>query len=258
MADTSAMRTLLRGLLVGAARMMDSVGDWAAQVGGDDPTPLSARFVNQLGDEWFDALPPDAFCEAIMERVQRHLGTWHPGWPHLWGHIVRVTGTAVALAEAENIAPEPAYLMGMCHDVAKLDEYRTGIPHEETGAAYAGRMLREYLPPGQIESIQAAILKEGDDALADILHDADKLDKIGAAGVVRRVSTHTDPGWLPDALWRVRDDWEHFPAMRFDLSREVAASKRAFLAWFLPRADAAVDGTPDADDVDDIDGYELD
>jgi hypothetical protein len=240
--DRTAMKTLLNGLLVGEGQLVESVGDWADRLCDDDPAPLVSRFVNQLGDEWFDTLPPDAFCEQVTEQVRRRLSAWHPGWPHLWAHVLRVTGVAVALAEDENIDPALAYLMGMCHDVAKLDEYQTGIPHEETGADFARRALRGHLTPGQIESIRAAILKEEDGPLADILHDADKLDKIGAAGVVRRVSAHTHSSWLSTALWRVDDDAARFPRMHFDLGDDLAHSKRAFLAWFIPLAEEVSDG----------------
>jgi HD superfamily phosphodiesterase len=234
--DQAAMAALLAGLLVGAGRMMESVGAWADRLCGDNPTPLATCFINQLADEWPDALPPDAFCEQITEHVRRHLSVWHPGWPHLWAHVLRVTGAAVALAEDENADPTLAYLAAICHDVAKLDEFRTSIPHEEVGASFAGRILRGYLKPAQIDAIQAAILRQGDDTLADILRDADKLDKIGAAGVLRRVSTETRQSWLPSALWRVKDDWQRFPAMCFDWSTDLADSKGDFLVWFLPLA----------------------
>ncbi|HMM28844.1 MAG TPA: HD domain-containing protein [Aggregatilineaceae bacterium] len=237
-----AVLALLTRLLVGAERRMDTLGDWVDVLLDDTASPLAQRFVNQLGDEWYDPTPPDAFCEQVAEHVRRHLAGWHPGWPHLWAHVLRVTGVALALAEDEGLPPEEAYLLSLCHDVAKLDELRTSQPHEELGASFAGRVLRGYLPPDRIAAIQAAILKEDDgDALGDILHDADKLDKIGATGVVRRVSTDTRPIWLSSALWRVGDDQARFPPMHFDLSRDLAASKRAFLRWFLPLAEDALD-----------------
>jgi len=233
---------LLEKLLVGAETRLDSPGEWAERLLGEAPSPLAQRFVNELGDEWFDAPAPDEFCAQVAEHVRRHLASWHPGWPHLWAHILRVTGCALALAEDANASPHEVYLLSMCHDVAKLDELRTSEPHEELGAAFAGRVLRGYLPGRRIEAIQAAILKEDDgDALGDILHDADKLDKIGATGVLRRVSSDTRLSWLSAALWRVGDDLARFPPMRFDLSRDLAAAKRAFLGWFLPLAEGALE-----------------
>ena len=240
--DRAAMAALLTGMLVGADRLMESVGDWADRLMDDQPTELAARFVNQLDDEWFDTLPPDSLCDEITGIVRQRLSVWHEGWPHLWGHILRVTGVAVALAEDEGIDPALAYLMSICHDVAKLDEARTGEPHEEVGAAFVGRILRGKVSPAWIEAIRSAIRKENDDALGWILHDADKLDKIGAAGVLRRISTGTSPAWLPSALWRVGDDWDRFPPMHFDLSASLAHSKGDFLAWFLPLAEDVAAG----------------
>ncbi len=239
--DRTAMIRLLDGLLAGQTRRLESVGDWAGRLAGDDPSLLAQQFVAQLDDEWFDALPPDDFCEQIAQQVRARIAAGHSGWPHLWAHILRVTGIAQALADEAQIDPALAYLVGMCHDVAKLDELRTGEPHEETGAAFARRVLRGHLTPSEIESIQAAILKEADDLLGDILHDADKLDKIGAVGIVRRVSAGTRRSWLPEALWRVEDDGARFPGMYFDLSDDLATGKLDFQGWFLPRAEAALD-----------------
>jgi hypothetical protein len=238
--ERAAMAALLDGLLVGARQMMDSVGDWSERLLGDNPTPLAARFINQLDEEWFDAEPPDALCELIAKRALERVSGWHPGWPHLWGHIQRVTGITMILAEEEGENPALAYVMGICHDVAKLDELRSNDTHEEMSADFTGKVLKGHFKPAEIESIQAAILKEGNDTLADILHDADKLDKIGAAGVLRRVSTEMRKSWLTSALWRVEDDLAGFPPMRFDLSRDLSRSKRDFLAWFLPLADSVI------------------
>jgi hypothetical protein len=243
--DRAAMAALLDGLLAGASQLMESVGDWADRLVNDQPNELAAQFVNQLDDEWFDALAPDPLCEEITRQVRQRVSAWHPGWPHLWSHILRVTGTAVALAEEENADPVAAYLAGICHDVAKLDETRTGEPHEDVGAAFAARALRGTLSPAVIGAIQAAIRKEDDGALGEILHDADKLDKVGAAGVLRRVSTSTSPTWLMSALWRVGDDWQRFPSMHYDLSIDLAHSKSDFLAWFLPLAEDVAAGYGD-------------
>lgn len=240
--ERRAMAALLEGLLVGAAQPMDSVAAWAGRLMPDHATPLARRFIDELEAEWFPALPPDAFCEQIAAQVRERLSAWHPGWPHLWAHVLRVTGTAVALAPEAGIDPAPAYLMGIGHDVAKLDEFRTGRPHEEVGAAFVGDALRGHLPAAQVEAIQAAIRKEGNGPLAHLLHDADKLDKIGAAGLVRRISTDTDPGWLPVALSRLAADTQTFPLMHFRLSADLADRKRAFQGWFLPLAEEAIGG----------------
>lgn len=235
--DRDGLLALLDGLLVGAQQLVESPGDWAERLGGDGASPLVGRFIDQLDAEWHDAWPPDRLCVQVTEQVRARMAAWHPGWPHLWAHVLRVTGLAVALAEDAGQDPALAYLTGICHDVAKLDELRTSLPHEEEGAVFAADALRGHLPGAQISAIQAAIRKDGDDTLARILNDADKLDKIGAVGVVRRISTGTDRGWLPVALGRVADDAEHFPPMHFARSRALARDKRAFVAWFVPAAE---------------------
>ena len=145
-----------------------------------------------------------------------------------------MTGVALALADETDSDPALIYAMCLCHDVAKLDEDRLGEEHEDLGAEFAEQALKGHFRPTQIEAIQAAILKEDADDLGDLLNDADKLDKIGAAGIVRRISAETERGALSDALWRVSHSARYFPPMHFDLSRELAARKRGFQAWFVP------------------------
>jgi hypothetical protein len=240
MSEREAALILLDRLLIGADQVMESVDEWRERLREDEPPSLVLRFIAELDVEWYAAPPPDALCQQIAAQVRERLAAWHPGWPHLWGHILRVTGVAVALAEQADVEPSLAYIAGMCHDAAKLDEYRTGDPHEEVGAQWAAVWLRDHLRPSQIESIQAAILKKGGDTLDAILHDADKLDKIGATGIIRRVSCSTHRAALPTALWRVMDDAWQFPKMRFELSHDLSRRKRAFQTWFLPIAEQAV------------------
>jgi hypothetical protein len=231
---------VLDGLLIGADRRMDSVGAWAEHLDTEPPNPLVTRFINQLDDEWYDADPPDAFSGQLADRVRSRLSAGGADWPNLWAHILRVTGIALALADEMKTDPAVVFALGMCHDAGKLDEDRLGVEHEALGATFAAQALRGHLRPAQIEAIQTAITRESDDTLAELLDNADKLDKIGAAGIVRRVSAESDRGWLSDALWQVSHDARYFPPMHFDLSRELAARKRAFQAWFVPLAESVL------------------
>jgi hypothetical protein len=240
MSEQEAVLALLNRLLVGADQLVLSVDEWAARLDADHPTPLVSRFLDELAAEWYPAAPPDGVCAQVLEQARARVSAWHPGWPHSWGHTLRVTGLALALAQAEGVEPALAYVTSICHDVAKLDEFRTGEPHEQAGAAFAARVLHGHLAPAQIDSIQAAILKRGDDRLCSIVYDADHLDKIGAAGIVRRVSSSTQQTSLSTALWRVMDDAWLFPKMHFERSDALFRRKRAFQAWFLPMAEQAV------------------
>ncbi|WP_119067971.1 HD domain-containing protein [Aggregatilinea lenta] len=237
--DQQALKPLLEKLLVGAAQPMDSVGHWADRLLDDPPSPLAIRFLDQLNGEWQDVQAPDRASERIASMVKRYLATRQPGWPHLWAHTLRVTGAAVAIARERQTDPVLSFLAGVLHDVAKLDEANSSESHEELGAEFAGRVLHDRFSEDTIRQIQAAILKENGSVLGEVLHDADKLDKIGAAGVLRRISTDTHTTWIPDALDRVADDRDDFPAMHADTSRDMADSKLAFLDMFLPAAQTA-------------------
>lgn len=93
-----AVMGLLHKLLVGANVRMETPDAWADRLLDDGASPLVQRFARQVRDEWLPATPPDEFCRQVAEHVRRHLASWHPGWPHLWAHILRVTGYALALA----------------------------------------------------------------------------------------------------------------------------------------------------------------
>ncbi|HML22666.1 MAG TPA: HD domain-containing protein [Aggregatilinea sp.] len=240
--DRQAVARLLENLLVGAARPMDSIGHWVDLLLEEGPAPLTSRFLDQLNGEWLDSEPPDRLCERIGGIARRHMGMRHPGWPHLWAHTLRVTGTMVSIAESQEIDPAVGYLAGVLHDVAKLDEATNSKTHEELGAEFASRILQDRFSALVIDQIRAAILKENGSPLGQVLHDADKLDKIGAAGVLRRISTDTDRAWVPEALDRVAEDCAHFPPMYSDRGRALADSKLAFSNAFLPIAQDVASG----------------
>ena len=234
-------QALLQHMLVGGDAALFTPAQWATQL---PETPVALRFLVQLDAEWHSAAPPDALCVRVRQQVCARIESIPGDGSRQWGHTQRVTGMAVALAAQAGVAPSLAYLAGVCHDVTKLEETETGEPHEVSSARFVGSALRGELPPGDVAAIQAAICKESDDALARLLHDADKLDKIGATGIVRRVSAYTDSLWLASALQRVADDVADFPAMHFATSRILAASKRAFLDWFLPLSRVVPRATP--------------
>ena len=65
------------------------------------------------------------------------------------------------------------------------------------------------------------------------LHDADKLDKIGATGIARRVSTDTSSHYLIVAMRKLRSDLQNFPDMHFPTSKRLASAKKEFTKDFL-------------------------
>jgi hypothetical protein len=68
---------------------------------------------------------------------------------------------------------------------------------------------------------------------AQLLYDADKLDKIGATGIARRLSTDYGVLHAGMALRRVADELSRFPAMHFPTSERLSESKATFSKAFL-------------------------
>jgi HD superfamily phosphodiesterase len=216
-------------LRAGASIPMFSVNDWAARFDSDDPE----HFVDQMRLEWLPAAPPDALCKDMLTVAKSHVLDAPSGGPHLWAHIWRVTGSLLALAPEADVRPAYAFMMGIFHDVAKLDAAYSRLSHEELGARIVRTELGKHYTVDVIGSITSAILKEADSVYGWLLHDADKLDKIGATGIARRISTSPDPGYLPTALRKLRDDLRDFPAMHFPTSQRLASLKKDFTRKFL-------------------------
>jgi putative nucleotidyltransferase with HDIG domain len=241
---TQEIQDLLGNLMAGADQPIFSADDWALRLGDG---PLARRFLSQMRCEWLPISVCDDFCQQIMDKVRAHLSSWHPGWPHLWGHILRVTGTAQALAPEAGVDPEHAFLLGILHDIGKLDELRTGVDHELIGALMAHKMLHDYperCPAPLVERITAAIAKRGvdSDPFVQVLYDADKLDKIGATGIARRLSTEQGPNHVRFALRVVELDLEDFPEMHFATSRRLVKGKREYTKSFIAQVRSVVMG----------------
>ncbi len=222
---------LLDGLSAGVDKPLFSPDDWAARL---DTTPAARRFEEQLRSEWFPVEVPSDFCQQQMDSVRRTLAV-HPGWPHLWAHTLRVTGTALALAPEAGVETPLVFLLAVFHDIGKLEELRGRGAHEVIGAEMARTALAGHLAPLQLESITGAIAKRsnGSNPYARLIHDADKLDKIGATGIARRLSTNARALHVGFALRRIEDDLNAFPAMSFPTSKRMAALKKAFTESFL-------------------------
>ncbi len=222
---------LLDGLAAGADKPLFSVNDWSARLGDDPP---ARQFIDQMRQEWYPMAVPDAFCQQMMDFVRGYIG-WHSGWPHLWAHILRVTGAALALAPEAGVEPAHAFLLGMFHDIGKLEELRSAESHEEIGARLAEEKLNGTYGRQAAAQFANIIAKKADDhnPYAGLLHDADKLDKIGATGIARRLSTERGPLLAALELRRVEDDLNSFPPMHFPPSQELAANKKAFTRSFL-------------------------
>lgn len=232
------MQHLLEALAVGAEAPFYSADAWAARLGDGH---LERDFLAHLRQEWQPAAPPDALCAEVMAEARAHIAAWHPGWPHLWAHVLRVTGNLLLVAAETGIDPVHAFLLGMLHDIGKLDEQRSGVQHELIGALMTRKLLHgrdTCCSPELIERLAAAITKRSatGDPFGHLLYDADKLDKIGATGIARRISTGRDQAHIAFALQIVALDAKDFPQMHFDASQRLADLKRQYTAEFLALA----------------------
>ncbi|MCS6872025.1 MAG: HD domain-containing protein [Anaerolineae bacterium] len=212
---------------------------WRAYLGAETETVRT--FSAQLAREWQPLHVPSALCQTVMAQAQAHLIASGLRWRNLWAHVLRVTGNALMLARAAEISTEQAFLLGILHDVGKLDEIQHGVPHESVSALMAQQWLQQHdtqLSVQVIERLVAAIAKRGapSDPLVKVLHDADKLDKIGATGILRRLSSYLGRQNPMAALHVVLDELARFPQMHYLDAARLAESKRNFTAVFLTRA----------------------
>lgn len=113
---------------------------------------------------------------------------------HDAGHIYRVLGTALTLADSER-SVDPDILVAACllHDIGRQEELKTGTDHALAG----GDMAYDFLlslgwEPERAQWVRRCIQShrfrndlKPDTIEAKILFDADKLDAAGPIGVVR-------------------------------------------------------------------------
>jgi putative nucleotidyltransferase with HDIG domain len=229
--STPELLRLLDRLAAGASQPLFSVDDWARRLGDE---PAARSFIDQMREEWYPVTVPDDFCQQMMDFAREYLA-WHPGWPHLWAHILRVTGMALVLAGEAEVDPAHAFLLGIFHDIGKLEEMRSQDTHEEIGARLAREKLDGHYSHQIAILFDNVIAKKASpfNPYSVLIHDADKLDKIGATGIARRLSTDSGPQFAAPGLRRVEDDLNIFPEMHFPTSQRLAENKIEFTEWFL-------------------------
>lgn len=123
---------------------------------------------------------------------------------HNFDHVLRVYRTAERLAQAENADLEIVRAAALLHDVADsaAGSQQRKEHHIASAEFAAGVLAEEGWPPERIAAVQHCIRAHrfrhnGDEPLtveAKVLFDADKLDVLGAIGVVRVVAYATLAG----------------------------------------------------------------
>ena len=110
---------------------------------------------------------------------------------HDFDHVLRVLALAERLAQEEGADLEIVRAATLLHDVARGQGDRLSANHAHAGAEFAREVLAGQ-PPEKVEAVAHAVaahrFRSGPDPQtleARVLHDADKLDAIGAIGVAR-------------------------------------------------------------------------
>jgi len=183
---------------------------------------------------------------------------------HDWGHVLRVLALAERMAEMEGADVEIVRTAAILHDIARDDSHED---HAQAGAERA-RLLLAGHPLEKIEAVAHAIaahrFRSGpapQTLEAKIVHDADKLDAIGAVGVARafafgglngqRLWAEVPPGYVESDA--TRD--EHTPIHEYEIKlakirgrlltdsgRRLADERHAFMVAFFKRLEMEVHG----------------
>jgi uncharacterized protein len=173
------------------------------------------------------------------------------GRSHGWEHTQRVKDTAIKIGKKEGGDLEVLELAALLHDIARKDEEEDpGLCHAEEGARKAGKFLKEMNYPKTqqvvhcIESHRFASKKQPETLEARILQDADRLDAMGAIGIMRCFMHHGAHGsgsggnssktrgalmHFYDKLLKLKDE------MHTATAKQIAEERHEYMTEFLER-----------------------
>jgi uncharacterized protein len=186
---------------------------------------------------------------------------------HDFDHVLRVLALAEHLAVMEGADLGIVRTATLLHDVARGKGDRLTTDHAQAGAEFARGLLAGW-PDEKVEAVVHAIAAHRfrgtvspQTVEARVLHDADKLDAIGAIGVARAFAYGGHEG---QRLWaEVPADYEetlatrnqHTPAHEYQIklsrirerlltesARNIAEERHAFMVAFFDRLEREVRG----------------
>ena len=134
--------------------------------------------------------------QAEFEAMERYMLAHAGEASHAPGHIYRVLGTALALADAEpHVDRDILVAACLLHDVGRPQQCKTGADHALVG----GDMAYDFLltlgwEPARAEWVRQCVRTHRfrndlppETMEAKLLYDADKMDVLGPIGVVRTI-----------------------------------------------------------------------
>lgn len=127
----------------------------------------------------------------LYQDVQRRFSDFDDP-AHGWEHVRRVYNLALRIAEEEHADPLITGFAALLHDIGRL-VHRKGIHHAILSVEEAREILKAYeLEPEQVEAVLHAIeahsFSQGIEPRtleARVVRDADRLDGLGAIGILR-------------------------------------------------------------------------
>lgn|SRR5690554_6811636 len=132
------------------------------------------------------------FVKEYMQSTERPEAGRRRTASFRWRHTLRVLAAAREIGRAEGADLEVVELAALLHDVAKLDPRSDEIHHAILGSEIARDFLESLqISPEKVEGIVEAIRFHSYDTQRDnlrletlVLKDADRLDEVGALGVM--------------------------------------------------------------------------
>lgn len=186
---------------------------------------------------------------------------------HDFDHVLRVLALAERLAQEEDADLEIVRAATLLHDVARGNQDCLSADHAEAGAEFARRLLQDQ-PTEKVKAVAHAIAAHRfrggpvpQTPEAKVLHDADKLDAIGAIGVARAFAFG---GYKGQRLWAEvsanyqegrEPQHEHTPLHEYHIklsrirerlltrsAQRLAEERHSFMAAFFERLEQEVHG----------------
>lgn len=139
--------------------------------------------------------------QKLIPLIKKYYDTPDPA--HDWAHIGRVASTARKLAEDQDVNIECVLAGVYCHDLVNLPKNHPDRKNASTLAAEKAvlYLLESGFNDDEIEIIKKAVIEHSfskglrpTSLEAAIVQDADRLDSLGAIGVLRCAAVNTQMG----------------------------------------------------------------
>lgn len=136
--------------------------------------------------------------QKLIPLIKKYYGSTDPA--HDWAHIGRVASTAKSLCEGESVNVECVLAAVYCHDLINLPKDH---PERKMASTHSAKEAHPYLVEAGFSEDEIVIIKKGivehsfskglkpSCLESSIVQDADRLDALGAIGILRCAAVNT-------------------------------------------------------------------